>query len=37
METPKKKKKLPKPSQCIIHCTDSLGTLVTLNSLEKHY
>ena len=32
METPKKKKKLTKATECIIHCSDSSDALVTLES-----
>lgn len=32
METPKKKKKLSKPTECIIHCFNSSDALVTMDS-----
>ena len=35
MESPKKKGRLSTPSDCLIHCTNSTGALVTLDSLES--
>ena len=35
MESPKKKKRLSAPRDCMIHCTNSTDALVTLESMES--
>ena len=35
MDTPPKKRKLSKPTDCMIHCTDSSDAIVTLDSYSS--